>query len=270
MSNHSRRRFLYGAFGGLGALLAGGWIFRRSIVRKLFSETTYNPDITISPIPGGDDMCVLTTRQTEGPFYFLSPERSDIREDRMGVDMRLRLQVVKYPDCTPIEGALVDVWHCDAEGNYSGYPEEISRDAWKSFILFARHTEEKPNGQRYVPAQNENRYLRGLQRTDADGWVEFTSIFPGWYEGRVPHIHAKVILSPEEEVVTQFYFDEAFQNDLYTSTAPYDKHGASPLTIYNDGVVGSTGTNDIQGLMFKPVKRGSKVVCTGKVGIQMA
>ncbi len=66
--------------------------------------------------------CILTPKQTAGPFYFDSRQmRRDITEGRLGVPLRLHLTVVDADRCEPIKGALVDVWHADAEGLYSGF-----------------------------------------------------------------------------------------------------------------------------------------------------
>ena len=62
-----------------------------------------------------------------------------------------------------LENAIVDVWHADAGGDYSG-----------------------------VGSLQGETFLRGIQTTDANGDAAFTTIFPGWYRGRAPHIHFKV------------------------------------------------------------------------------
>src|SRR5918998_5648209 len=99
----------------------------------------------------GARTCALTAEQTEGPFYFDVDEiRSDIREDREGAELRLGIRV-RSEACEPVPDAVVDLWHCDAEGSYSTEP-----DTW----------------------------LRGAQVTDSDGVAEFTTIYPGWYPGR--------------------------------------------------------------------------------------
>ena len=120
--------------------------------------------------------CTQTAELTEGPFYFeVDKVRSDIREDREGVPLHLGIRVRDAPKCKPIPDAVVDVWHCDAEGSYSERGET---------------------------------YLRGLQITDRDGVVEFTTIYPGWYPGRTVHIHAKVHLDKQTVLTTQLYFND--------------------------------------------------------------
>jgi protocatechuate 3,4-dioxygenase beta subunit len=139
---------------------------------------------------GDRSACTLTPEQTEGPYYFdVDSIRSDIREDREGVPLRLALRVRDADQCRPIRNAVVDIWHCDAAGSYSGFEEEGS-------------------------------FLRGAQVTDADGVVEFTTIYPGWYPGRTVHIHAKVHLDRETVLTTQLYFDERTTAAVYRR-APY-------------------------------------------------
>ena len=189
----SRRQALAG-FGSisLGALIAA------------CSEDESRPQSTSqASVPELDraNKCRLTAEQTEGPFYFdVDRIRSDIREGRDGTPLELRIRVRDADaGCEPIRNAVVDIWHCDAEGTYSA------------------------TGQTF---------LRGAQVTDADGVAEFTTIYPGWYPGRTVHIHAKVHLDGETALTTQFYFDDAitarvFTGDPYPSESNRDGFNAS-------------------------------------------
>ena len=133
--------------------------------------------------------CTRTAEETAGPFYFeVDRVRSDIREGRNGAPLRLGVRVRDLGnDCKPISNAVVDVWHCDATGSYS------------------------------EPGET---YLRGLQVTNGDGIVEFTTIYPGWYPGRTVHIHAKVHLDKRTVLTTQFYFADDFTDRVF-SLEPY-------------------------------------------------
>jgi protocatechuate 3,4-dioxygenase beta subunit len=160
--------------------------------------------------------CTVTAEQTEGPFYFDVDEiRSDIREDREGAPLRLGIRVRDASDCTALPDAVVDVWHCDAEGSYSA------------------------EGQTY---------LRGAQVTDRDGIAEFRTIYPGWYPGRTVHIHAKVHLDRETALTTQFDFADdvtarVFVDDPYPGESNRDGFNPSDglydpnleLTLSEDG-----------------------------------
>ena len=110
--------------------------------------------------------CGPTPRQGEGPY--LTPDsllRSDIREDRPGVPVHFTLYIKDDFWCTPIEGAAVDVWHSDALGQYSGIVNELI----------------DPDSLRLSGETNDmtgTSFLRGHQVSDANGKVEFTTIYP--------------------------------------------------------------------------------------------
>ena len=153
--------------------------------------------------------CVVTPEQMEGPFFTdVRLNRSDIRSDpadksvKEGVllALTLRLSSVGAAGCTPLAGAMVDVWHCDAAGEYSDS---------------GRNTAGK-------------KFLRGHQLTDAKGAARFTTIYPGWYPGRAVHIHFKVrmVAGPAlgSEMTSQLYFDEAI-TDRVLARAPYSVRG---------------------------------------------
>ena len=145
--------------------------------------------------------CSLTPEETEGPFYFdVNSMRRDIREDRQGQQLRLGVRVLDA-GCAPISDAVVDVWHCDAEGSYSGF-------------------ESASMGGPGAGRTDDEIYLRGTQATDADGIAEFVTVYPGSYTGRTVHIHAKVHLGGSDVLTTQFFFDEDFTARVYAQ-APY-------------------------------------------------
>ena len=124
---------------------------------------------------GDSSSCTLTVEQTEGPYYFDADSiRSDIREDREGTRLRLAIRVRDADSCEPLKNAVVDLWHCDALGSYSGF-EAASGGG--------------PGG---GGRTDDEKYLRGAQVTNADGIVEFVTVYPGWYQGRTVHIHGKV------------------------------------------------------------------------------
>lgn len=266
MANTSRRKFLLNSLKilGLGAIVV--WFAKNSILKWILTSTK-NEGLAMDVAPQiSDDLCILTSSQTEGPFFISSPIRRNIVEDREGKMMNFKMQVLRMPDCTPVEKAIVEIWHCDAEGNYSGYPEELSHNLWKTFIFLNKNSE--TIGENVKPV-TEARFLRGAQQSDANGIVEFNTILPGWYEGRAPHIHFKIIANEKEQVTSQFYFSPQFCDDLYLSTAPYNKFGKSPYTIYNDGVIHEDQTA-IKGLLIKPRPIGQSLEATVKIGIQRA
>ncbi|MBC7987104.1 MAG: intradiol ring-cleavage dioxygenase [Sphingomonadaceae bacterium] len=156
----------------------------------------------------------MTPRQTEGPFYF-DPRltRADIAEDRSGVPLRLRLQVVEAKGCAPATGARVDIWHCDADGVYSGYAREGAADA---------------------------AWLRGTQLADAEGIVAFETIYPGWYSGRAVHIHCKAWLTDGREITSQLYFPDELTDQIH-ARPPYAQRGQRRRRNDDDGIFRRAG-----------------------------
>lgn len=165
--------------------------------------------------------CILTTEVTEGPYY-IDPEliRADITESKPGVPLRMKLQIVDTA-CQPIEGARVDIWHCDAAGNYSGYANQGS--------------------DRTTDTKGET-FLRGTQPTDAQGVATFDTIYPGWYRGRTTHIHYKVFLDEHTLLTSQIFFPDALSEYLFQSVAPYnDRSGRRDTVNANDWIAQEAG-----------------------------
>lgn len=156
------------------------------------------------------DTCPVTPSQTEGPFYF-DPRlvRTGIAEGRPGIPLRLRLQLVDAEDCGAFAKARVDIWHCDAAGQYSGYDSE--RSAGETF-------------------------LRGTQLADAQGIVAFGTIYPGWYGGRATHIHCKAWSGDGREVTSQLYFPDSLSDALYGEGPYAGRDSARRLRNGDDGI----------------------------------
>ena len=171
--------------------------------------------------------CRSTIRLSEGPF--LTPEsllRSDIREDRAGTPIRLTLKIVDHYFCTPIEGAVVDIWQSDAKGLYSGV------DNFQFDMRTLQLTGQSVD-------MRGTRFLRGHQISDKDGKVEFVTIFPGLYTGRVPHIHLKTIVGGVDWMthVTQLFLPSDIERAVF-QTGPYGEGGArTSIGVERDLVV---------------------------------
>ena len=167
--------------GGLlaGAATAGAW--------KVADSASAGP----AGVASGAVSCVLAPEQTEGPYYLDDRKiRRDIIDGKAGVPLALRLTVVDASTCRPLEGAAVDVWHCDAAGVYSGVQG------------------------------NTRSFLRGIQRTSAKGLALFDTIYPGWYPGRTVHVHVKVSLGSNVVHTGQLYFPDSVTDAVYRRT-PY-------------------------------------------------
>lgn len=163
------------------------------------------------------NVCLVSPETTEGPFY-VDPRlvRRDITEGRPGVPLGLTLQVVDA-DCRPLAGARVDVWHCDAAGDYSGVRQ--------------------PGGASTVGET----FLRGTQTTDADGVARFATIWPGWYRGRTPHVHFKVFLADRTVLTSQLFFPDGTSEALYRAAEPYADRGAPDTPNARDGIARRAG-----------------------------
>ena len=176
--------------------------------------------------PGG--ACLLDPTLTSGPYWTDGRlQRADIRSDttgaaspdpRPGVPLSLTLQILAHgrSTCSPLSGAQVDLWHCDAGGIYS----DVASSG--------------------TGGQN---FLRGYQLTDPAGRVTFTTIYPGWYPGRAVHIHVKVRLfdgasNATTEATTQLFFDDALTDEVFASGSPYGDRGARDTRNGNDAIYG--------------------------------
>jgi protocatechuate 3,4-dioxygenase beta subunit len=190
----SRRR----ALTTLGTVSLGGLLAACSSSSSSESSATttlVTDEATGTSVFDGAASCILSPEMTEGPYYFdVDAIRSDIREDRTGVPLRLALRVQDVDACAPISDAVVDVWHCDANGLYSGF-EAASTGRGN--------------------ARDDETYLRGAQVTNGAGAVEFVTVYPGWYRGRTTHIHVKVHLDRSTLLTSQLYFDEEVNDAVY-------------------------------------------------------
>ena len=259
----SRRKFIKRALAVLGVGGLTLWLTKNSILKWLV-QSTNNEGLAMKTAPNLNDVCILTSAQQEGPFFISSPIRRNIVEDKKGKQMSFKMQVLQMPNCKPIENAIVEIWHCDAEGNYSGYPDGLSHNLWKT-VMFLNNNSEKMGDN--VKPKNETRFLRGAQQSDANGIVEFNTILPGWYEGRAPHIHFKIIANEKEQLTSQFYFKPEFCNEIYTTTEPYNKYGESPYTIYNDVGINEDITA-VEGLLLAPKLTNGILETSVKIGIK--
>ncbi|RYE29075.1 MAG: intradiol ring-cleavage dioxygenase [Sphingobacteriaceae bacterium] len=143
--------------------------------------------------------CSVIQTETEGPFPTKVPAsyvRSDITDGRSGYKLAVNINIKNSNNsCAALSGALVDIWHCDAEGNYSEYGGSGMQSTNYTTVHF----------------------LRGRQTTDANGLVKFTSIFPGWYSGRATHIHVHIYNAAGTSLkVTQIAFPETTGSAVLT------------------------------------------------------
>src|SRR4051795_1559248 len=171
--------------------------------------------------------CVLQREVTEGPYYLdLNLVRRNIRGGRPGTPLTLRFKVVDATTCKRVKGAMVELWHADASGVYSGVQG------------------------------NGGTFLRGGQRTDANGNVRFETIVPGWYRGRTPHIHMKVFVSGEEVHTGQVFLRPATTRKVYAQGA-YRSRGQQDTSNAADSIYRDAGARALLALTRKGKLTGS-------------
>jgi protocatechuate 3,4-dioxygenase beta subunit len=208
MTKLARRRFMQWLAASAGLLLAA---------------CHREKAISASALPKG---CMVRPEQTEGPFFFdIQLERADIRSEpatgelKEGIPLVLNIQVSALQDgsCAPLQNAIVDIWHCDASGIYSGV---------------------KPGRMQATDTSNL-KFLRGYQKTNDNGDVSFLTIFPGWYDGRTAHIHFKLRASlPDQstyEFTSQIYFEDTFSQLMYTHGL-YIRDIQQTVSNHQDGI----------------------------------
>ncbi|MFL6278571.1 MAG: intradiol ring-cleavage dioxygenase [Vicinamibacterales bacterium] len=152
--------------------------------------------------------CAVTPGETAGPYPSLVDlYRSDIREGKTGTLLTLTVKVVNVnANCAAVPNADVEVWHCDSAGNYSEYGTQTTQN-----------------------------YLRGIQTTNGSGEVTFTTIYPGWYQGRATHIHLEVKTAGVTRKTTQIAFPESVNSTVYHAGV-YASRGANPTSNLADGI----------------------------------
>ncbi len=246
----SRRQMLrWISAGGAATLLGcgGGSDASTSTATSSTTGTTTGSTTTTGTTTGSTaSSCSIIPEETAGPYpgdgsnsngtsianalALSGIVRSDIRSSiagasgvAAGVPLTIKLQLVNTKSsCASLAGYAIYLWHCDRDGNYSMYSSGVT-------------------------AEN---YLRGVQETDSGGNVSFTTIFPGCYSGRIPHVHFEVypsvarISSANNKVKTsQFTFPMATLNEAYQATGySTSVRNLSQITYATDNVF-SDGTS---------------------------
>ncbi|MEV6163929.1 intradiol ring-cleavage dioxygenase [Streptomyces sp. NPDC052052] len=176
-------------------------------------------------------VCTLTKEMTEGPYYLDGQlVRSDITEGKAGAPLQLALTVVDSSTCAPLSGALVEIWHCDALGEYSG------------FVGGNGHNE-----------PDDGTFLRGGVLTNASGLASITTIYPGWYRGRCVHIHVKVhtgvTLTSDGSFTggNEIHTGQLFFNETITTAvgkvSPYSTNTVTRTTLTQDSIYDGGGAS---------------------------
>jgi protocatechuate 3,4-dioxygenase beta subunit len=215
------RRSLVTAGASAAALAATAW--------KLSGDSAAAATAGPAAISSGLASCVLMPELTEGPYYVeAAAARRNVREGRPGTPLELRLTLVAASTCKPIRRAAVEIWHCDAEGEYSGV-----------------------DGAR-------TRFLRGVQRTDAKGLALFQTLYPGWYSGRAVHIHLKAHLAGNVVHTGQLFFPESVTDAVYRRT-PYSSRPGPDVRNRDDSIYRNGGSRSTLALRAAGTSYGGRI-----------
>jgi protocatechuate 3,4-dioxygenase beta subunit len=222
-----RKEFLKRGFSALGIAAIVPMIGCSKDTVDPVATTDTSTGTTTGTTTGTSGTCTATVTETEGPFPTKVPASyvlNDIRSDRKGDTLTVKITIQnKTANCAALAGALVDIWHCDAAGNYSEYGG---------------------TGMQSTNYQSVH-FLRGRQTTDANGLVTFTTIFPGWYSGRAPHIHVHVYNSSGKSLlVTQIAFPADICKIVYAQ-GEYKSHGQADTANSNDNVFSDGVTTEL-------------------------
>jgi protocatechuate 3,4-dioxygenase beta subunit len=229
---------------------------------KSFAQTSSSDLSATQKSASTDRTCALastsirlkgTPQQTEGPYFVDGmPARSDIRSDpsdatmQQGIPLHLIIHVfdVDNGSCIPLKGARVDIWHANSQGIYSAVNDL---------------------------GTTGKKFLRGYQLTDNNGTVRFTTIYPGWYQGRTIHIHDKIRtfngLEKTMEWTSQIYFDNSINQQVHTEL-PYRNHGPPQTSNEEDGIYTGPSTDGLmqrnsgEELMVHLIKEGHSFLGT--------
>lgn len=194
--------------------------------------------------------CIVRPAETEGP-YFVDEKinRCDIRTNTsdgkasVGAPLALTFNVanVGSGSCTSLADATIDVWQCDAAGTYSDVSDQGFQTVGKN-------------------------YLRGYQVTDSFGQAKFTTIYPGWYQGRAVHIHFKIRTTSSAgkavEFTSQLFFDESLTDQVHAA-APYAAKGKRTLLNSGDSIYNEQ-------LLLDTKRSGDGYAATFDIGLNMA
>ena len=202
------RREALGAVGAAGVAVVWGC-----------GDTPTTPSSTVeaATTTSTNAACTVTPTETVGPYPSLVDLfRSDIREGKSGTLLTLTIRVVNTASgCAAVPNANVEIWHVDAAGDYSQYGTQTTQT-----------------------------FLRGIQTTNGNGEVTFTTIYPGWYQGRATHIHVEVTMGGRSVKVTQVAFPETINNAVHTSGV-YASRGSNPISNLSDGIFADSLSSEI-------------------------
>lgn len=178
----------------------------------------------------GTGSCIVTAEEVEGPYPYVGGEitnplqRTDVRSGQTGLPLSITFNVVNANNsCAIVSNARVDIWHCNKDGYYSGYGSQTGGSLGTQSYL-------------------GETWLRGYQVTDENGIAKFTTIYPGWYQGRATHIHLEVFVNNVLKKTGQITFSETISDAVHQSTL-YAAHGINTTRNAADGIFNNSATD---------------------------
>jgi protocatechuate 3,4-dioxygenase beta subunit len=200
------------------------------------SSTSSSTNSSSTSSTSSSSTCTVTRSETDGPYPLYtsrgsSIQRVDITDGKTGLPLNVTITIKnKNNGCASLSGVVVDIWHCDKDGYYSGYSGQNGYLGTKDYTGYT--------------------FLRGRQTTDSNGQVKFITIYPGWYVGRMTHIHVQVYTAANSSnsngsdsvITTQIAFPDDVTQAVY-KTSLYSPHGENTLTFASDNVF-SDGYSD--------------------------
>ncbi|KAK9772182.1 putative Intradiol ring-cleavage dioxygenase [Seiridium cardinale] len=205
-----------------------------TVLATSHNETSlgYTLNTDAATLFSGNNSCVLTPEVTQGPYYVGGEYiRRDVTEDQVGVDTVVDYQIIDVDTCEPVPSVYLEMWHCNSTGVYSGVVASSNGDSSDETNL-------------------DKTFLRGIQKSDSDGVVQFETIFPGHYTSRANHIHLMVHTNATlycngtlGNTVSASHVGQAFfDQDLISAvelTAPYSTNTQDLTTNDDDSILSS-------------------------------
>ncbi|PVF99644.1 aromatic compound dioxygenase [Serendipita vermifera] len=145
--------------------------------------------------------CVTAPEVTEGPYYLNNDlVRQDLTESQGGVPLELDIGIIDTSNCQPLSNVLVELWHCNATGHYSGFTTSTAGfgappgggSGSASFSLPSGVPMPSDGNPPPSPMTDNLNFLRGGWQSNDAGIVAFKTIYPGYYDGRAIHIHTMI------------------------------------------------------------------------------
>lgn len=196
---------------------------------ETLSPSTNSSSNSSSSSSSSSSTCKVGDTETDGPYPLYNKRdatitHADITEGKTGLPLNMVIAVKNVSaNCALLPNARVDVWHCDKDGYYSGYTN---------------------TGYLGTQDNTAKTFCRGIATTDANGIAKFTSIYPGWYQGRVTHIHAQIYVNNVLKLTTQIAFPEEINTAVY-NTELYKTHGQNSTKNSTDSIIKDSLSNEL-------------------------